>query len=126
MVWRNGAQVRVTLANGHEVVPAAARGGEPARRALYSFSETGMQVGADGIILDVTDYGLAHYEGLRAGDRILAVNGAMVTEGVFDSFEITRPVLLLIEVSDGSTKHIVLDPWAKPGKMRPVSGAIRD
>ncbi|MEP2530334.1 trypsin-like peptidase domain-containing protein [Shimia sp.] len=124
VVLERGDNTReVTVTKGDQTPTSAAQSGEPARRQEYRFEETGMQIGMDGVILSVTGQSLAHYEGLQVGDRILAVNGIAVGDGVFESFRITGPVLLLLEMSDGSTKHIILDPWARPGRMRPVSGA---
>ncbi|PSL19191.1 trypsin-like peptidase domain-containing protein [Shimia abyssi] len=123
LVIRGGAHVELRVRTATDTPTTPVRSGEPAKRTEYRFDETGMQIGADGVIEDVTELSLAHYEGLQAGDRILAVNGAGVTNTTFEQVRITRPVLLLVRVSDGSTKHIVLDPWARPGRMRPVSGA---
>ncbi|MGX9352196.1 trypsin-like peptidase domain-containing protein [Shimia sp. W99] len=123
VVERSGREETLTVTTAVESPTSAARGGEPARRSEYGFDETGMKIGSDGRIDSVTELSLAHYEGLLAGDRIVAVNGVTVVDGLFESFRITRPVLLLVEVSDGSTKHVILDPWARPGRLRPVSGA---
>lgn len=56
--------------------------------------------------------------GVALGDIILTVNGgppdpSAVTDG---------PVLLLVQGADGRTRHVLIDPFARPG-MRAVGGA---
>lgn len=91
----------------------------------YSMSDIGLQLSSDGRILSVTQNSLAHFEGLSAGDQIIAINSQDLAKNgaLLADFRIQQPALVLVALSDGSTRHFVLDPWRKPGRLRPVSGA---
>ena len=49
-----------------------------------------------------------------------SVNGAIVD---LATYEVTGPVLILLQAPDGTTRHIQLDPWARHDAVRPVGGA---
>ncbi len=124
IVLRAMHRISVTITQG-EVAPltTVASKGTPQQRQAYLLSETGLQIGADGYVEAVTELSLAHYQGLRARDRILSINGVKFADLPAHDPQITQPALLLLALSDGSTKHVILDPWARSGRLRPVTGA---
>lgn len=127
VVLREGGRVSL-------VVPAATNG-DPLRAAAlqqadshrsYGLGELGMQIDASGEVQAVTPGSLGFYTGLTPGDVILSINGqpvAGMAPGWPEILRVEGVTLLLLRLSDGSTRHILLDPWAKAPKLRPASGA---
>lgn len=98
----------------------------PARRDSYSLAEMGISADADGTITSMGDSGAGFFAGLSRGDVILAVNGLPVAERTPDwatRLRIENPVLLLVRLSDGATRHYLLDPWDTGAGLRPSSAA---
>lgn len=95
-------------------------GAQPEAVKSYRLSALGVVLDGSGMVTGVTDNSPALYAGLAKGDRILSVNGAAVD---LASYEITAPVLILVQAPGGATRHIRLDPWGKHDGVRPVGGA---
>lgn len=98
-----------------------------AKKSEYSLNEVGLTVLPHGHIESVEQGSIAHYFGLAAGDQILAINGQQMDASKLpnwvENLTMKGPILLLVRLSDSSTKHYVLDPWHKPGRLMPVGGA---
>lgn len=95
-------------------------GALPQRVASYTLETLGMVMGADGLVSEVNENSPALFAGVAAGDRIIAVNGA---EAELATLTIDAPVLLLLQGESGSTRHVLIDPWATGKTIRPVGGA---
>ena len=76
-----------------------------------------------GLIRDVTENSAALLSGIARGDRILAVNGAELTDSALAAISFSEPLLLRLQGENGMTRHVVIDPWATGGRPRPVGGA---
>lgn len=94
--------------------------GMPALVQSYRLSALGVVLDDAGLVTAVTDNSPALFAGLAQGDRILAVNGAIVD---LSTYEVTDPVLILLETPGAATRHVYLDPWAPHEGVRPVGGA---
>jgi serine protease Do len=92
----------------------------PTTVTAYSLAELGVTLDPQGTVTSLTDNSPALLVGLAKGDRILAING---TPQDLQTYELTAPVLLLLETPSGATRHIRLDPWHAPEGVRPVGGA---
>jgi serine protease Do len=86
----------------------------------YRLAALGVVLDETGLVTGVTENSPALFAGLAQGDRIVSVNGAVVD---LAGYEITGPVLILVEAPGGVTRHIHLDPWGKTEGVRPVGGA---
>lgn len=95
-------------------------GAMPETVKAYRLAALGVVLDEAGLVTGVTDNSPALFAGLARGDRILAVNGATVN---LATYEVTGPVLILLQAPDGATRHIQLDPWARHDAVRPVGGA---
>ncbi len=118
---------RVELALSLEAIEGAGglrlrqvEGGLPKAVTAYRLSALGVVLDATGMVTGVTENSPALFAGLAQGDRILSINGSVVDLG---SYEITAPVLILVEAPGGETRHIYLDPWSAHEGVRPVGGA---
>jgi len=92
----------------------------PTTVTAYTLAALGVTLDPQGTVTALTDNSPALLTGLAKGDRILAING---TPQDLQTFELTAPVLLLLEAPGGATRHIRLDPWHTPEGIRPVGGA---
>ena len=92
----------------------------PEAVTAYRLAALGVVLDETGLVTAVTDHSPALFAGLAKGDRILTVNGAVVD---LATYEITEPVLILLQAPGGDTRHIYLDPWGKTDGVRPVGGA---
>jgi serine protease Do len=92
----------------------------PATVTTYSLAELGVTLDRNGTVTDLTDNSPALLAGLATGDRILSING---NPQDLQAFELTAPVLLLLQSPGGTTRHIRLDPWHAPEGVRPLGGA---
>lgn len=95
-------------------------GAVPEAVKSYRLSALGVVLDGAGLVTGVTDNSPALFAGLTQGDRILTVNGQAVDLSIY---EITGPVLILVQAPGGATRHIRLDPWGKHDGLRPVGGA---
>jgi len=83
----------------------------------YTLAALGIAL-AGGQVSDIADPSPAFASGVAMGDVVLTVNGGPPDPvAVIDG-----PVLLLVRAADGRTRHVMIDPFAKPG-MRAVGGA---
>ncbi len=101
-------------------------GAAPHKKTSYSLKELGIEVLFDGEIKNSEPSGIGHSVGLRAGDEIIAINGrgtADQTAGWGRTMRFSRPVLVLLKLSDGSTRHFILDPWTKYHRLVPMGNA---
>ncbi len=101
-------------------------GATPHKKTSYSLKELGIEVLFDGEIKNIEPSGIGHTVGLRAGDKIIAINGrgtADQTAGWGRTMRFSRPVLVLLKLSDGSTRHFILDPWTKYHRLVPMGNA---
>lgn len=126
-VRRDGAErdLPLTLTATPRSLPTAP-GAEVATRRDYSLPEMGLRIDPDGQVAETSEGSVGFYSGLSVDDRILAVNGKpleTLPARWQDETRFTGPVLLLLELSDGSTRHVLLDPWTKTVQLRPTSGA---
>ena len=72
----------------------------------------------------LTDSSPARWAGLSVGDRVLTVDGVRIAEiADLAGRVVTGPVLLLVRRVDGSTQHVLIDPWETKARFRPVGGA---
>ncbi|MCX7286893.1 MAG: PDZ domain-containing protein, partial [Rhodobacterales bacterium] len=94
--------------------------GQPETVTSYRLSALGVVLGDGGLVTAVTDNSPALFAGLAQGDRIVTVNGAEVDLG---AYEVSEPVLILVQAPGGETRHIYLDPWGATAGVRPVGGA---
>jgi serine protease Do len=123
-VIRKGALSEMIAETSPDPMLAPAQtSGTPEIRSVYSLEDFGLIFDPASRIESVRDKSFAQYLGLSVGDRVLALDGTAVSADMLGGYQITRPALLLIELSDRSTRHYVLDPWAAPGRLLPVSGA---
>jgi len=113
--------LRVTVPSGAAL--GTDKPASPQHKTAYSFGEIGLDIDASGALKTVTPDSLGQFVGLAAADRIIAVNGQPANAALLREFRITGPVLLLVQLSDRSTKHFIVDPWHKPARMRPLGGA---
>jgi serine protease Do len=95
----------------------------PEKITSYRMSALGVMFGDTGLVDAVTENSPALFAGLVRGDRIVSVNGVAVDVAALETLEITGAALLLVEAPDGSTRHIVMDPWGGADGVRPVGGA---
>jgi serine protease Do len=94
--------------------------GAPETVKAYRLSSLGVVLDDAGVVTGVTDNSPALFAGLAQGDRIVAINGAVVD---LSTYEITEAVLMLVAAPGGETRHIYLDPWGAHEGVRPVGGA---
>lgn len=92
----------------------------PATVTSYTLATLGVTLDAQGAVTALTDTSPALLAGLATGDRILTINGQPQD---LATYQLTAPVLLLIQSPGGATRHIQLDPWHAPEGVRPVGGA---
>lgn len=120
---RAGQEVTVTLSLTAEE-PTGLRTRDisraPATVTSYTLAELGLTLDAQGTVTALTDNSPALLTGLAKGDRILSING---TPQDLATYQLTAPVLLLLQAPGGATRHIRLDPWHAPEGVRPVGGA---
>jgi len=102
-------------------------GTAPARVVGYSLERLGITLDDHGRISGLTANSLAALAGVAAGDVVLALNGVALDspEAVARARElrIEAPAVILVRRADGSTQHVVLDPWEGGRGLRPVGGA---
>lgn len=126
-VLREMQEIRLTL----DLMPAARpltpmRPSDIETRTSYTLAEMGIDLNDDGLIVAMAEDGVGFFAGLSPDDRIIAINGRKtdtMEDGWSNSFLVTKPVLLLIALPDGTTQHYVLDPWDTRKGFRPSSGA---
>jgi serine protease Do len=94
--------------------------GAPEMVTSYRLAALGVLLDDKSVVTGVTDNSPALFAGLAQGDRIVAINGAVVD---LATYEITEPVLILVAAPGGETRHIYLDPWGAHDGVRPVGGA---
>lgn len=92
----------------------------PATVTSYTLARLGVTLDAQGAVTALTDTSPALLAGLATGDRILTINGQPQD---LATYQLTAPVLLLLQSPGGATRHIRLDPWHAPESVRPVGGA---
>lgn len=102
---------------------AAVSRGVPGRVAGYDLAALGIEIAGNGQVRRITDNSPARFAGLGVGDRVLTVDGVATDAAALAALRVTAPVLLLVRRSDGSTQHVLIDPWETPGRLRPVGGA---
>jgi serine protease Do len=94
--------------------------GAPEVVKSYRLAALGLVIDGAGVVTGVTENSPALFAGLALGDRIVTFNGAGVD---LATYEVTEPVLILVEAPGGATRHIYLDPWGAHEGVRPVGGA---
>ena len=98
--------------------------GTAARRiASYTLSTLGIVLGQAGQIVDVSENSAALFAGVASGDKILAVNGAELSDESLQAARFSEAVLLRLQGENGMTRHVVIDPWATGTRPRPIGGA---
>ena len=65
----------------------------------------------------------ALFAGVASGDKILAVNGAELSDESLQAARFSEAVLLRLQGENGMTRHVVIDPWATGTRPRPIGGA---
>lgn len=126
-VLRGGAAILVMVdLTQAEVAGTGIRdisGGGVARVVDYSLDTLGVRLDEAGRILSLTGNSPALRSGLAEGDRILALNGVAMDAAALRAARIDAPALVLVQGADGRSRHVMLDPWARAGGLRPVGGA---
>ncbi|WP_238365066.1 S1C family serine protease [Mesobacterium pallidum] len=128
-LWRDGRAKTLPLDLGRaaETPVSPMAPAEVARKESYTLREMGLVLDAAGVIdlPEAAEEATAFFAGLRSGDRVLRIDGAPLTPPVLAEAQaraFRAPVLLLVKLSDGSTRHYLLDPW-DAGGLRPSSHA---
>ena len=124
-IWRAGEKLMLTVAleatetaSGLTLRDVSAA--LPQRVASYTLETLGMVMVVDGLVSAVNENSPALFAGVAAGDRIITVNGAKAD---LSTLTIDAPVLLLLQGEGGTTRHVLIDPWATGKTIRPVGGA---
>ena len=95
----------------------------PVTVSSYRLAALGLMLGEGATVTGVTENSPALFAGMAVGDRILAVNGQSMDRAALEALEITAAVMVLVAAPDGTTRHVVLDPWGGKDGLRPVGGA---
>jgi serine protease Do len=95
----------------------------PVKVSSYRLAALGLVLGDEAQVMGVTENSPALFAGMAVGDRILAVNGTAMDKAALEALEISQAVMVLVQAPDGSTRHLVLDPWGGKDGVRPVGGA---
>lgn len=126
-IRRAGADMPLSLGLEDPAAPATLlrdlSGAAAERVTTYRLESLGLRLSEGAIVADVTANSPAVWAGLALGDRILALNGQTLDLADLRAFDITAPVLLLVQRPDGATVHLLVDPWAKAGPLRPLGNA---
>ncbi|NUB46285.1 trypsin-like peptidase domain-containing protein [Fertoebacter nigrum] len=126
-LWRAGAEMSLSLGLEDPATPVTLlrdlSGAVAQRVTSYRLESLGLRLSEGGVVADVTDNSPALWAGLAMGDRILALNGQVLDLAGLRAFDITAPVLLLVQRESGATVHLLVDPWAKTGPLRPLGNA---
>ena len=125
-VRREGGEVTLWMPLDPEppALAAAARGVPAAKVAGYTLARLGVEIDDTGLIVALTENSPARFAGLSVGDRVIAADGAALADvAALRERELTGPLLLLVRRVDGSTQHVLVDPWDKGGRFRPAGGA---
>ena len=124
---RNGATITVTLtvpAKDSPVLGQVTSGAQ--KKQGYKLPELGLSFDESGVLGDVSDSTMARSVGLAKGDVVIAINGVSLSDqkaGWNTDYAHTGPILLLIRLSDGSTRHFMVDPWSDIQRLSPLGGA---
>jgi serine protease Do len=90
----------------------------PARPTAFAVADLGLSLDDQGRITDLPANRVAKLARLKEGEAVLAVNGAPLATpqdvAAFRAMTLTAPILLLVLGEDGTTRHVILDPW-NPG-----------
>lgn len=126
-VLRDGKRLTLALPEAPGQTALETMSGKPViGHDSYGFVQMGLTFAPDGEVLEAAQGGTGFFAGITPGDHVIAINGHPVetlAPDWPDSLRIDQAALLLIRLSDGSTQHVLLDPWAKTPKLRPSSGA---
>lgn len=99
----------------------------PSRVSAYTLARIGITLDDSGRITRLTANSPAAFAGVAEGDVVLALNGVRLDspEAVAAARELRfeEPAVVLVRRRDGSTTHVVLDPWETGRGLRPVGGA---
>jgi len=87
-------------------------------QTAYTLPALGITLDAAGQVTDLADPSPAVVAGVAVGDVVVSVNGGPVDAAPRSD----GAVLVLLRGSDGRTRHVVIDPFAKPG-FRALGGA---
>lgn len=102
-------------------------GHAPSRVSGYSLERLGITLDDAGRISRLTANSLAALSGVAEGDVVLAVNGAALDSpaavAAARELRFEEPAVILVRRADGSTQHVVIDPWEGGRGLRPVGGA---
>jgi serine protease Do len=96
-------------------------GAMPQRTVTYTLTSLGMALDDNGVVTALTPNSPALLAGVALGDRIAQVNGRVLQPGNLGQVFDTATLLLL--QSEGHTRHVLIDPFAKNQGFRPVGGA---
>ncbi len=120
-IWRAGSMVMISVDLAvPELEVLREVSGSALRVASYGLGDLGVTV-QGALVVAVGDASPALLAGLAAGDEILKVNGRI--PGDLGALQITAPLLLLVQGTEGATRHVMIDPWATGKTLRPVGGA---
>ncbi|MBL4916170.1 S1C family serine protease [Szabonella alba] len=126
---RDGAVIAVSLpleaAQGTELATRGMAGAAALSRiTAYRLEDMGIRLDDEGRVLRLTGNSPGAIAGLAPGDRILTLNGHAFDVAALRRLELTAPALLLAERGEGSTRHVMLDPWDRAAEEVPrVSSA---
>ena len=124
-IWRGGAMVVISVdlvaaGTTTRLVLRDIATGAPQRVTSYSLQDLGITLQGQAIVA-VTENSPALFAGVAAGDQVVMVNGKLAAD--LAGFQITAPLLLLLQGANGGTRHVMIDPWATGKTLRPVGGA---
>jgi serine protease Do len=95
----------------------------PARISSYTLASLGLTLGSQGRISAINENSPALFAGVARGDRIVMLNGQPLSDLDLSTISFDGPVLLLLQDVNGTTRHVLIDPWATGKTIRPVGGA---
>lgn len=124
-LWRKGEEIAVELDRADDA-PLSRALAQPVKRVQgYDMDRLGIRLdGARVTRVSINSPGF--FAGLSEGDVVLSANGAPVGGAELAALEIDAPLLLLVQRPDGTTAHLMVDPWSKTRAMRPASGNALD
>ena len=95
----------------------------PARISSYTLATLGLTLGSQGRVSEINENSPALFAGVARGDRIILLNGQPLNDLDLSTASFTGPVLLLLQDVNGTTRHVLINPWATGKTIRPVGGA---
>ena len=123
-VQRDGTKVHLPLT--FEISPSALGVAGPSRgvasKASYGFADLGVALDPANRVTAISANSPAHFAGLAVGDVILRHNGAEASPAMLAGLQLKAAGVFLVAGSDGTTRHVIIDPWSKLRNLRTMGG----